>query len=715
MSEKGDENDKKPSTEPTKSEPTKSEPTKSEPTKNDQENVQPSDAEPNSSEVNNVEPPTTEEEQDKKVNETSKIVPGDDDVGDQKSEMQTNSLETDAKIEETLSSETERSEADQSQSEQPDSKTTSETEVLPTNPKDSGESENGSTKIQLAPKGGVSAAHSDVQRSESPQSVTEESHQNLQKLKLSIENLRQQYVEAKSKLARSEQLLVESRGKCEGLLRRADEQHQEIEQLSSSADDKMHQIRSLKQTITDLRKKINEERSMSREFQSKQSGSQREVETLTSEIERLRATQTTLARDFKQLPEWQRAQEQFERAARELQSEKEGRRAALAAWEKAGARLKAEQAKIESIRAGYERDLKNLKEERITLERDLTWNKEQNERLIRKSESDQAEMQTLREELSAVKVQLNTADNIRGSESSLEQLKSHVIMETLKSQMEWRERNYEKQIVSLRSDLNSERIKCLKMEKSLKNFEATARSQFVEQQEQMANHQAVAVKPKYFPIDRTTNEELIDIESQLRRLEGAQNKYESELGHYDSHRPSRANDFSNWSDRIASLNFGPADMQPRPRYQSFRTGIRQADQYPPGPSGMRNAGQYHAGPLEARPPDQYPPGPSPRRERYKYDQYYPQLQSQDSEVNRLWQNFDGQNEHLNRRPQEERRSPAGRPRRQKKSQIKHIERKRGVADHRIPVQSRNKSREVRNQQRERPKPGNDIAGRHRWM
>ena len=67
-----------------------------------------------------------------------------------------------------------------------------------------------------------------------------------------------------------------------------------------------------------------------------------------------------------------------------------------------------------------------MKEENITLERDLTWNKEQNERLVRKSETDQAEFNAMREELSTVKVQLNTADNIRGSESSLEQLKAHV-------------------------------------------------------------------------------------------------------------------------------------------------------------------------------------------------------------------------------------------------------------------------------------------------
>jgi hypothetical protein len=165
-----------------------------------------------------------------------------------------------------------------------------------------------------------------------------------------------------------------------------------------------------------------------------------------------------------------------------VQSEREAREAALAAWEAAEARAHRLLEQQADQKTELHRDLKVAMEEKRVLEKNVEWQMEQNRRDEARLRMVEAELRGRTEEATSMRIKLAGFQTEVRAAMEMEQIKAQVMIESLKSEIEQRERSMQQQIDQLQMNLDREMMQKLQLEKALKKSELTFQDQLRERE-----------------------------------------------------------------------------------------------------------------------------------------------------------------------------------------------------------------------------------------
>ncbi len=174
-------------------------------------------------------------------------------------------------------------------------------------------------------------------------------------------------------------------------------------------------------------------------------------------------------------------------------SEREAREAALAAWEAAEARAHRLGESQADSKSELHRDLKVALEERRVLERNVEWQMEQNRRDESRLRMVEAELRQRTEDATGMRIKLAGFQTEVRAAMEMEQIKAQVMIESLKAEIEYRERMLQTQVDQLQAALDRETLEKLRLEKALKKSELTFQDQLRER-ESMWRQQQLAVQ-----------------------------------------------------------------------------------------------------------------------------------------------------------------------------------------------------------------------------
>eukprot|EP01006_Ploeotia_vitrea_P025683 TRINITY_DN58576_c0_g1_i1.p1 TRINITY_DN58576_c0_g1~~TRINITY_DN58576_c0_g1_i1.p1 ORF type:complete len:734 (-),score=426.68 TRINITY_DN58576_c0_g1_i1:444-2645(-) len=219
------------------------------------------------------------------------------------------------------------------------------------------------------------------------------------------------------------------------------------------------------------------------------------------------------------LPEFSSMENDFSHTRVELAGERESRAAALSAWEKAENKAKTLELSLQEHQSAHEHELKAVLEEKKAAERECVWQEEQVRRVKEQLAAAQAELNDRTEEVTRLRVRLGGIQSEIRATTELEKLRAQVMVESMRTEMEWRQKVLRKQVDAARAKAEEETIRRLKVERDAKHMSIKLREQARELEQRKQAQVAKRRKDSEQGGTRDHLRELADIDAQIARLE----------------------------------------------------------------------------------------------------------------------------------------------------------------------------------------------------
>ena len=198
--------------------------------------------------------------------------------------------------------------------------------------------------------------------------------------------------------------------------------------------------------------------------------------------------------------------------ARCLEEERAGRRAALHAWEKAEKRVKELEGQRGEVSGNLRADVDRMHEQKLVAEGRVTWMEEENERLRERIRSIEQEVEAKNQECVNLRMQVGTMQGEMRANAELEKVRSQIVVESLKNDVEWQVKAMQQQLDEAKLQLQRETVNRLKLEKA---YRAAVMDLEERDREIQHTHMLVAKRKSKTRSHSHKLEEMDDIDHQL--------------------------------------------------------------------------------------------------------------------------------------------------------------------------------------------------------
>jgi len=234
---------------------------------------------------------------------------------------------------------------------------------------------------------------------------------------------------------------------------------------------KSQQVSSLKDSVKELRQTLEDMLGEKSELSLKLEASDVKVAALEKDYTKVQECYQASLEDLKSLPEYKALEQSVVEGQCLLDEERQSKLRALEAWEKSQKELQIQQDKNIEERRGFEMELKSVQAERLDVQRSLSWFQEEVQRLEAKLKDRAEDARQHTEEVMQLRVKLGAVETEIKAAGELEKLKAQIMIESMQSEMRWREKMSSTQIENLQKRLDAASLDKLRLQKQMAQFE----------------------------------------------------------------------------------------------------------------------------------------------------------------------------------------------------------------------------------------------------
>ena len=273
------------------------------------------------------------------------------------------------------------------------------------------------------------------------------------------------------------------------------------------------QINSLKETVKSLQQQLQDAVAEKQTVDLKRVHSEEMVTSKMTEIERLQHELEASMEDLNQHPAFLKVRKQNEELHKAVNMEKEGRIAALAAWQKMEKQIKGMESKYAEKESAYLKDVRDLRVKHEEIQQQLRWSDQKLEAAQDSMKTVQSDFKMAQEDNLDLKMRLNSMETRMGSQAALEQMKSKNLIDSAMTEMKWREHLLIQQLEKLKQELNREQIQKFKVQKALRTMEVSeiGHQQMQQRRVQAEPSQNTAIVKRKFA-------ELSELDTEINKL-----------------------------------------------------------------------------------------------------------------------------------------------------------------------------------------------------
>ena len=245
----------------------------------------------------------------------------------------------------------------------------------------------------------------------------------------------------------------------------------DLNNANSQLSMRNQQINSLKDTVKDLQQQLKDLQSEKTSTQMQHDNFQDTITQKSNEIDRLKRELEASMDDLTQHPSFLELQNEKTKLKKEIEIEKEGRIAALSAWQKMEKKMKDFEGKFAEKESQYLRDLKELRLKSEESLQKLVWAEQKLDASRDGAKTMESDYKMIQEENVNLKIRINSMETEIRSQAQIEQMKSKNLIENAMTEMKWREHLLIQQLEKFKHDLNREQVQKLKYQKAVRTLE----------------------------------------------------------------------------------------------------------------------------------------------------------------------------------------------------------------------------------------------------